>query len=202
MNLGPKNDEMDEKNITLVRPMPLLWASSQVVPSADENALVARDMGNGLSVTYALVEDGKTLGADGEEGEFLYLREKEFPKFRMTRDDLHARAIENLTDVVKVCPPVWVQQGAIFVGLWAAKGHWSEAALLLVDELWDKTFKAHAPDGFIAAIPRPDVLAFCNSGDAAGLVELRAIVKQAFHSVSITKALFRRNGLSWHRYSD
>ena len=192
---------MDEATITLVRPMPLLWAASQLQSSTDEtpDALVIRDMGNGLMVTYVLVEDGKTLG---EGGTYWYLREKEFPKFRMTRDDLHSRAVENLADAARMAPVTWVQQGSIFVGLWVQDFPKSEAALLLVDELWDKTLRKFAPDGFIAAIPRPDIIAFCNFGDAAALVELRTIVTQAFHSQSITKALFRRDESSWQRYSD
>ena len=175
--------------------LPLLWAASQLQRSTDEapDALVTRDMGNGLEVNYVL----------GEIGKLQYLRESDLSKVRMTRDELHTRAIRNLADAARRNPvDVVRQEGGSFVALWVKEGHWSEATLLLVDELWDKTFKALAPNGFTAAIPRPDMLVFCDAGNAAGLAELRAIVTQAFHSETITKAVFRRDGLSWRRYSD
>jgi len=179
----------------LEQALPLLWAAPQFQSSADEtpDVLVTRDMNNGLAANYVL----------GEIGNLQYVRESDLSKVRMTRDDLHSRAVQNLAEAARRTPVDIVrQEGGSLAALWVKEGHWSEAALLLVDELWDKTLKALAPNGFIAAIPRPDILVFCDAGHAAGLVELRAMVTQAFHSETITKALFRRKGLSWQRYSD
>ncbi len=186
---------MGEVNSNYERVLPLLWPASQLQLSTDEkpDGLVTRDMGNGLVVNYVL----------GEIGQLQYLRESDLSKVRMTRDELHACAIQNLTEAARRSPVEMVhQQGGSFAAIWVGEDHWSEAALLLVDDLWDKTLRTHAPDGFIAAIPRPDVLIFCNAGDTAGLVELRATAAKAFHSETITKALFRRDGLSWRRFSD
>jgi uncharacterized protein YtpQ (UPF0354 family) len=163
-------------------------------PSADEStasgALVARDLGNGLFVVYILEESGQSR----------YARESDLSGARMTRIDLHYCSIQNVVDTARRKPVDVVRYDSAFVVLWEG---WYEASLILAKEIWDGSFKELVPGGFIAAIPRQDVLAFCDAQSASGLAKLREISIRAFGGeLAIATTLFRRQGFSWLRHPD
>jgi hypothetical protein len=72
----------------------------------------------------------------------------------------------------------------------------------LLDDLWNKTFAAEAPNGAVAAVPSRDVLAFCDAKSEQGIQELQALVERVSergHHL-LTKTLYQRVGGQWKRY--
>jgi uncharacterized protein YtpQ (UPF0354 family) len=78
-------------------------------------------------------------------------------------------------------------------------GHF-EASLLLLDDLWNKTFAAEAPNGAVAAVPSRDVLAFCDAKSEQGLQELQALVDRVWAANGdhlLTRTLYQRVNDGW-----
>ena len=72
-----------------------------------------------------------------------------------------------------------------------------EASLILIDELWEDTLDHFAPNGFIAAFPCRDILAFCDAESAAGIEQLRQIITRAEEGDhQITPVPYYRSGVN------
>ena len=75
-----------------------------------------------------------------------------------------------------------------------------EASLILLDCLWDDSFRQFAAGQYAIAIPARDILAFCDSSSVEGLRELQR-VSQAAHSSPIdhplSDRLYLRMGSRW-----
>lgn len=80
-----------------------------------------------------------------------------------------------------------------------AMGGDHEAALVLLDELWDGPLKQYTPNGAVAAIPARDICAFCDARSAEGLEKLRGVVRKVTEGGRglVSDKLFVRREGNW-----
>jgi uncharacterized protein YtpQ (UPF0354 family) len=150
---------------------------------------VIRNLNNGLLVTY-LVDHGNY---------FEYVQNRDLKAEALTEGMLFQIGLQNLKGLVD--RKLSVQPYGHVFATFLDGNH--ESSLLLMDELWEKTFKEYAPSGFVVAVPARDVLAFCDSQSVEGIGELRNIVNRAEDGKLdhvITSSLFYRKGYEWVRY--
>ena len=159
-------------------------------PSADEACLpigdtpVVTDLGGGLCVTYVI----------DRAPELVYIRNRDAAEAGLSTADIHGMAVENLAALARQRLRI-TPYGNIFAVM--LDGNF-EASLILVDSLWEKGLAHLAPRGFVAAIPARDILAFCDRGSDAGIIELGQLVERVGagdHMVS--RALHARIGRTW-----
>lgn len=171
---------------------PALQLTEDTVQLPDHDAPVITDLNNGLLVAYVVDQDNR----------FHYVQQRHLVDAGMTAAALHQSGVENLSKLLaqngaKVEP--YGHGFAVFFG-----GNF-EASLILVETLWDKYVGHLAPNGFIAAIPARDMLAFCDAQSEAGIGELRQIIKRVEGGDhSITSTLYRRapSARTWMPYAD
>jgi uncharacterized protein YtpQ (UPF0354 family) len=157
------------------------------------DSFVVTNLHNGLLATY-VVDQGD---------HFSFVQQRDLLDSGMTRAELHQRAIENLTDFFNAREsPLHIVGGAFAL---VCGGNF-EASMILVDALWDETLAHLAPNGFAAAIPNRDILAFCDVKSAVGLEKLRQVVRRLDGSDDhpITPTLYRRDSVArlWRPYAD
>jgi uncharacterized protein YtpQ (UPF0354 family) len=113
----------------------------------------------------------------------------------VTQDQVHAQALVNLAELANRSKLSMKDYGG-FYGL-TCDTHF-EASLILLDQLWDKSLAPWTPNGAVAALPKSDILAFCDAANEAAQDELRTVIerfKDGDHPIST--ALFRRVGKAW-----
>jgi uncharacterized protein YtpQ (UPF0354 family) len=109
-------------------------------------------------------------------------------------DQLHSIAVSNLQALAEEKLAVR-EYGAIYVALMGGN---FEASLLTLDAMWNQWYAHVAPQGFVAVAPARDLLAFCDSSSAQGLVELRRVVERSVDCDHRLPAhLYRRIGGEW-----
>ena len=153
-----------------------------------DDSPVLRAFATGLVTAY-LIDEGDT---------FSYVQGRDLREAGLGEEELHRLAVANLAKLaegkasVRESGPVW----AVFLD-----GNF-EASLMLVDDLWTHGLREYATDP-VVAIPARDVLAFCDVESAAGVSELRAVVKRAWplgdHLLS--ESLYRRVDGIWRVHS-
>jgi hypothetical protein len=126
---------------------------------------VLRAVGNGPLAAY-LVDVGFA---------FRYVQRRYLLGANVTADELHNRAVVNLLDFARDRLEIRPYQGVFAVLL----GGNFEASLPLASSLWDDRLALLAPNGFVAAAPARDVLAFCDASSEGGIIELRAVITRA-----------------------
>jgi uncharacterized protein YtpQ (UPF0354 family) len=57
-----------------------------------------------------------------------------------------------------------------------------EAALVLLDDLWNNTLEQYAPDGYAVAIPARDIIAFCNLSSNIGVEKLKSVLSNVWEN--------------------
>jgi uncharacterized protein YtpQ (UPF0354 family) len=78
-----------------------------------------------------------------------------------------------------------------------------EASLILLDDLWNEELAHFVPNGYVAAVPRCDILAFCDAENASGILELRQLIQRVENGDHpISSVLNRRHGSIWTPYAD
>ncbi len=80
-----------------------------------------------------------------------------------------------------------------------------DASLILVDALWDRALADFAPNGFVAALPHKNALAFCDSRTPTGPQQLRRFIEDAgIADHPITTTLYYRDPTrrDWRPYRD
>lgn len=143
-----------------------------------------------------------------DEGhQYIALNDDELAKSGFSLDELHQLAMRNLRQLVKQAQP-----GLKLHRLPAADGPSeavmvtfdgdNEAALLLLDELWDKALAKHIPNGVIAVAPARDVCVFIdmNAVTKGGLGDLQKVVVNVHERQghSFPGLLHRQNG-RWNK---
>ncbi|WP_175957843.1 hypothetical protein [Burkholderia sp. BCC0405] len=109
-------------------------------------------------------------------------------------DQLHLMAVSNLRALAEEKLAVR-EYGSIYVALMGGN---FEASLLTLDAMWDYWYAHVAPQGFVAVAPARDLLAFCDSSSAQGLVELRHVVERSVDcDHRLSAHLYRRIGAEW-----
>lgn len=145
---------------------------------------VIKDLSNGLCVTYVVDEGGR----------LIYLQNRDREASAISEAELHKRSVENLADLARDRIRITPHSNIFAVFL---DGNF-EASLILVDGLWDQGLAHLAPNGFVAALPARDILAFCDANSAEGITELRQLVdriKNGDHLLS--RELYRRVDGGW-----
>ena len=155
-------------------------------------APIVLDLANGLCVTY--VED--------KGDAFRYLTASDLHKAGVEQEAFHAQCVENLAKIARAKLEVR-PYGNIFA---MTMGGNFEASLILIDQLWDKALPHTAPNGFIAALPARDILAYCDARSEAGREELHQLIGRLQTSPGadhlLLPLLFRRVGQRWERLLD
>jgi hypothetical protein len=170
----------------------ILHEEGETVQLSLQDSPILRPIGNGLLISY-LVDQGD---------HFAYVQHRHLIQSNMTEADLHAKAMENLSDMadekleVKEC-------NDFFIGLMDGN---LEATLILLDELWKERLTFLAPNGFVAAIPARDILAFCDTASDKGIEGLRDCVARLSSGQSdhrlITNLLHRDIDGEWGIYAN
>jgi hypothetical protein len=146
---------------------------------------ILRPIGSGLGVSY-LVDEGPC---------FSYVAPRHLAGSGLVEDELHRLGVRNLMSLVDAELSV-TPYGSIFAAFYG--GHF-EASLLLVDELWDDSFRQFVSGDYVVAVPSRDVLAFADASDADAREELRGVIARVWpdgdHLVS--RDLFLRRDGQW-----
>lgn len=154
------------------------------------NEPLMKNLGNGLIVTY-LVD----LGAHMQ-----YVQRRHLQEYGMSESELHAHALHNVAALAE--KKLKVKQYDDVYGV-VVDGNF-EASLILVDDLWDRVLADKVANGFVAAIPAREILAFCDVGSVEGISALRQVVTKANTTCShlITPDLYRRQNGTWIKYEE
>jgi uncharacterized protein YtpQ (UPF0354 family) len=158
--------------------------SDKEVNLLHSDAPIIKDLTNSLCVTY-VVDEG---------GHFKYLQNRDCEKSGLSESQIHKISIENLAELAK--QRIQIRPfGNIYAVM--LDGNF-EASLILVDGLWEKGLAHLAPNGFVAALPARDILAFCDANSAEGIAELNQLIeriKSGDHALS--RELYRRDDGGW-----
>jgi uncharacterized protein YtpQ (UPF0354 family) len=151
---------------------------------------VLTNLQNGLLVAY-LVD---------QEERFQYVQYRHLAAAGMTEAELERLGIANLAALLG-------QKGADvrpYQNIFAVffDGNF-EASLILLNDLWNEELVHFVPNGFVAAIPCRDILAFCDEENASGILELRQLIQRVENGDHpISSILYRRHGSVWTPYAD
>lgn len=130
-----------------------------------------------------------------EPGALMFVRERDV-RTDADRDELHARALENLRRYTAKKRLRFEARGATHH---ARLDGQHDASLLLLDELWDApTGVQHHEGELVAAVPSRSTLVFTGTATACGLDELRAHQKRT----SLSAELFVRRDGRWRPFPD
>jgi len=151
---------------------------------SERDSPVLRNLGQGLLAAY-LVDEGEY---------YSYVQHRHLADSLLTCDELHAQAVANLTALAEKRAEVR-PYGNIYAVL---MGGDFEASIILVDEFWSEWYAQLAPDGFLAAFPARDLLAFGNASPAV-ITELNEVLERANNDVDhpLNSNIFRRVGSAW-----
>ena len=142
-------------------------------------------LGHSLAATYL-----------ANEGDFFsYVANRHIEEAGLSLEELHTRAVANLTKFVEQrveVPPY----GNIFSVL--CGGHF-EASILMVDRFWTEWYSQLIQNGFAVAFPARDLLAFGDVASNTAISELKDLCKRVANKVDhpLTLELYKRVGHSW-----
>ncbi|WP_409998989.1 hypothetical protein [Bradyrhizobium sp. SZCCHNRI2007] len=155
-----------------------------------EDSPVLTDLNNGLMAAY-LVD-----AAD----RYQYVQNGHLARADLTQAELHRLGVANLLALFEQRSLRIEAFGNCFAVLCGGD---FEASALLIDTFWDEGLADLAPNGFIAAVPCRDILAFCDAANPSGLQELRQLIERARNADHpISSALYRRSAAAWEPYLD
>ena len=145
-----------------------------------------RELGDELLIAY-LVDTGNA---------FEYIQYRDLETDSVTESQLHQNAIQNLAAVaasgnLRVAP-----HGNIFAVL--LDGNF-EGSMILLDELWDDSFRQFVQGNYLIALPTRDVLAFCDASSDDGRNELLELINRLKDSEDhpLTQQLYVRKDNKW-----
>jgi uncharacterized protein YtpQ (UPF0354 family) len=156
-----------------------------LVKGAAADSPVLRPLGNGLVVAY-VVDDG---------GSLTFVQKHHLAKARMDLEDLHEQAMLNLANVASARAEVR-KYGNLYLVL---AGGCFEASFVLCEDFWNTWYEELAPNGFVAAFPARDVLAFGDADKPETYAELRELCAETSGSVlyPLTQRLYKRIDGAW-----
>ena len=164
--------------------------SAPALQLGEDDAPILKRIGGGLLVAY-LVDEGDS---------FAYVQERHLRETGIDKDQIHARAVENLRNLTE--GRVTIRQNGPTHALFF-DGNF-EASLILLDEMWDEDLVQHHGGEPVVAIPARDVLCFCNASSVAGIDELRAVISRCWPTGDhlVSKKLFQRINRTWVPFSE
>jgi hypothetical protein len=153
------------KAVAYLKPDVALSDPGPILSLSADDSPVLRRFAPGLLTAY-LVDEGDR---------FSYVQGRDIREAGIREEDLDREAVANLAELAE--GKVTVRRSG---SVWALflDGNF-EASLMVVDDLWTYGLREHARDP-VVAVPARDVLAFCDVESAAGLLELRAVVKRVW----------------------
>ncbi len=139
----------------------------QAVKLSHADSPVLRPLVDGLYVAY-VVDDGSS---------YHYVQNRHLEQGGVSEEELHEIGLRNLLAVVgqrdlRVQP--YQNIHAVLMG-----GDF-EASLILLDQIWEHHFQQFVPGAYAVAIPARDILAFCDTTNAAGLAELGELIERIY----------------------
>lgn len=161
-----------------------------VFPAADEDShVVIKDLGFGLLSAY-VVDIGGSLAC---------IQQRHLTEAGVSAEQLHAQSIQNLGEFAQEKAKVH-PHGKIHVVL--AGGNF-EASLILLPQFWSDWYAKLAPNGFVAAFPARDLLAFADAKNPQAIEELHEACAKAKGKVDhpLTSQLFTYVGGQWRPYN-
>jgi uncharacterized protein YtpQ (UPF0354 family) len=162
---------------------------SEVVALSHEDSPILKDIGHGLLVGY-LVDEGQ---------HYSYVQQKHLEAAGISESELHSSAVNNLRAVAEQKLEVKTY-GSMYIAL---MGGDFEASLILVPDFWSAWYGHLSQNGFVAAFPARDLLAFGDIENPNVVPELRAMCERVNNSETdhpLTNQLFTNvNGL-WQPY--
>ncbi len=182
-NIGPPNASVAIAYLKVAIPAA---DTSPIITLPHDDSPVLTTFGKDLLVAYVV---------DGTDA-FTYIQHRDLSSSAITQDQLHETGLQNLAAIannrnLRVFPhPSGEMFGVLLDGNF-------EASLILLDSLWDGSFRQFVKGDYIIAIPTRDVLAFCDSRSSAGREQLRGILDQLKNSKDhpLSQDLYvRRNG--------
>lgn len=163
-----------------------LGHSDDEVKLSHRDSPIIKDLSNGLCVAY-VVDEG---------GHLKYLQNRDRETSGLCEPEIHKSSIANLAELAKERLRITPYGNIFAVRL---DGHF-EASLILLDGLWDQGLAHLAPNGFVAALPARDILAFCDGNLAEGIAELRQLVDRVQSGDHLlSRELYRREDGGWRR---
>jgi uncharacterized protein YtpQ (UPF0354 family) len=164
--------------------------------------LVTRGSKEGPAVTLSVRDAPVLIGYVVDHGaHFQYIQRRHLWAAGMTQTELHRNAVANLASMLNDrCALVHTCEDGFIV---LFDGHF-DASLILVDALWDKALADLAPNGFVAALPNKNALAFCDLRTSTGPQQLRRFIEDAgIGDHPITTTLYYRDPThrDWRPYS-
>ncbi|WP_304913440.1 hypothetical protein [Hydrogenophaga sp.] len=153
---------------------------------------VTRATKGAFGVQY-VVEDGKRFNA---------VLASDLADAGLSVDELHRMALANLSRLVKgeLKLKRANAKDASYRALHIKLDGSHESSVLLLDDLWDKTLKKHAPNGVVAVMPSRDVCTFIDLSalTKGGLADLREAMLQAKRlNGEAVNAILHRQGRHW-----
>lgn len=143
---------------------PMVQDSTPAISLSREDSPVLRPFTDDLLVSYV---------ADAAD-HLTFVQHRHLQQEGLSVDQLHSMAVSNLQALAEEKLAVR-EYGSIYVALMGGN---FEASLLALDAMWNHWYAHLAPQGFVAVAPARDLLAFCDSSSAQGLVELRHVVER------------------------
>ncbi|MBX3203817.1 MAG: hypothetical protein KF764_02050 [Labilithrix sp.] len=146
------------------------------------DAPVTRVFSTTLIVTYMIDEPGARV----------FVRARDVDRNR--RDELHARALDNLRAHAARRKLRFEPRGPTHVAKLDGE---HDASLLLLDELWDPPTRVADPDGeLVAVVPSRGTLVFGGSATRGAVPELRATLSR-LNARALSPELFVRRAGAW-----
>ncbi|WP_124674148.1 hypothetical protein [Burkholderia cepacia] len=144
---------------------PLVQDSMPAISLSGEDSPVLRPLSDDLLVSYVV---------DASD-HLAFVQHRHLEQECVSADQLHSIAVSNLQTLAEE-KLVVREYGSIYVALMGGN---FEASLLTLDAMWNHWYAHVARQGFVAVAPARDLLAFCDSSSAQGLVELRQVVERS-----------------------
>ncbi len=122
---------------------------------------------------------------------------RDLPKLKVTKDELHERAIQNLRDLDL---EVRAHKGDRIFMLTAGGNY--EATLLLLPEVWASIAEMVEGD-IVTSIPARDILYVTGNADAENLADMRRWTSKMLEQADkpLSRAFLRWNGENWEEYA-
>jgi uncharacterized protein YtpQ (UPF0354 family) len=127
---------------------------------------------------------------------FQYVQYRDLHTESISEAQLHEIGIRNLSTLAYAGKMRVSPYGNIFAVL--LDGNF-EASMILLNDLWDNSFRQFVIGDYLIAIPNRDILAFCDRSSPEGRKELMELVKRIENSTDhpLTRTLFVRRGNEW-----
>lgn len=165
---------------------PMVQDSSPAISLSRGDSPVFQPFTDDLRLSYLVDADSH----------FEYVQHRHLDQEGVSVDQLHSMAVSNLQALAEE-KLVVREYGAIYVALMGGN---FEASLLALDVMWNHWCAQLVRERFVAVAPARDLLAFCDSSSAQGLMELQQVVERSENcDHKLHPYLYQRAGARWQQ---